>query len=148
MNRLLTITLIALTLPGCSIYNAAKSAGQLMDYNTLSNDTIFNTASGRQFIVAPHRNTDKEKVLVCYQEEGIFASSDEQPLRDAANEWLIVNQKEQIAGESKDRSGTWDAKVCYEFDIVAMKKEQLQPIGAYLDETTGEVVVVGESDAK
>jgi len=143
-TKSIVLALIAVsTMSGCSIYNAAKSAGQLMDYNTLSNDTIFNSQDGSQYMVAPHRNEDVAKIMVCYNNEGVFGSSAEEPLREVANEWIGENREGKVAGESKDRSGTWDAKVCYEFDVV-----EPQPIGAYLDEETNEVVVVGERTIK
>jgi len=144
MNTTFKTLLVALvatsTLGGCSIYNDVQGARQAITYDVTSNDSIFNATDGNQYIVAKHRFSDG-KILACYQDSGVFGSSDEAPLRGAANDWLVQNKPGKIAGDSNSMSGVFDARVCYEFVL-----EDQQGIGAYLDEETGDVVVVGEQD--
>ncbi|WP_104046440.1 hypothetical protein [Vibrio jasicida] len=133
----------AATLGGCSVYNAVQDVSMFMDYE-VGNETIFNSDNGSQFIVAKHRNESENKILVCYQNDGLLGSTAEEPLREVANEWLGKNYDMQFAAtESKNRSGVWEARTCYEFHYEQVEARP-HPIGAYLDEETGEVVIVGE----
>ncbi|NKF48958.1 hypothetical protein G3R49_00015 [Shewanella sp. WXL01] len=140
MKKLTAVALMASALSGCSVYNTIKEVGQLVDYDMVSNETHFITAEGHPFQIAKHRKEEVAKILVCSGASGVFYKEAEPDLRQAANEWLAQKQPGKAAGESNDRSGTWDSKACFEFDVI-----DPQPIGAYLDEKTGEVVVVGES---
>ncbi|AIW16069.1 Lipoprotein [Vibrio tubiashii] len=140
VKSLLVAIVAASTLGGCSIYNDVQGARQLVTYDVTSNDSIYNAPDGNQYTVAKHRFSDG-KVLTCYNDSGIFGSKEEAPLRAATNDWLAENQPGKIAGESNKLAGIVDAKICYEFVIA-----EPQPIGAYLDEETGEVVIVGEQE--
>jgi len=140
LKSLLVAIVAASTLGGCSIYNDVQGARQLVTYDVTSNDSIYNAPDGNQYTVAKHRFSD-QKVLTCYNDSGVFGSSDEAPLREATNDWLAENQPGKVAGESNKLAGIVDAKICYEFVIT-----EPQPIGAYLDEETGEVVIVGEEN--
>lgn len=141
-RNITTFVFLSSILTGCSTYNMVKGAGIMMDYKTLGTDVIFNSDDGSQYRVAQSRDESANKLLVCYQNSGIFSDTAEEPLRSAANEWVEKNRPESndVAGESINRSGVWDSRTCYEFSL-----EQRKPIGAYLDQDTGEVVVVGES---
>ncbi|WCP69878.1 hypothetical protein LYZ37_17875 [Vibrio tubiashii] len=140
VKSLLVAIVAASTLGGCSIYNDVQGARQLVTYDVTSNDAIYNAPDGHQYRVAKHRFSDN-KLLACYQNSGIFGSKEEAPLRGATNDWLAENQPGKIAGESNKLAGVFDAKICYEFVIA-----EPQPVGAYLDEETGEVVIVGEQE--
>ncbi|WP_139312609.1 hypothetical protein [Vibrio panuliri] len=144
MTKALSFALLSSSvLGGCSVYNTVQDVSMLMDYK-VGNESIFNSEDGSQYIVSPHRDEAQQKVLACYQNSGVFSSTEEQPLRDVANEWLRINQPNMQATSSKNRSGVWEARTCYEFEYEAMP----QPIGAYLDEETGNVVIVGEAAEK
>ncbi|MCF4173914.1 hypothetical protein [Vibrio sp. McD22-P3] len=139
--KLTMLVIGASLLSGCSVYNAVK-AGQLQaDYDLiLRNSAIYNSDNGSQYSIPVPHNESRTKMLVCYNQSGIFSASDSGELREVANEWLSKNKPGKLAGDELNRSGVWDSRTCYEFDIV-----DIQPIGAYLDEETGEVVIVGES---
>jgi len=141
LKSLLVAVIAASTLGGCSIYNDVQSARQAVTYDVLSNDSIFKATDGKQYTVAKHRFSDG-KLLACYTNSGVFGSKEEAPLRAATNDWLAENQPGKMAGEANKMAGIVDAKVCYEFIIA----DAAQPIGAYLDEETGEVVIVGEHE--
>ncbi|MCL9777371.1 hypothetical protein [Vibrio methylphosphonaticus] len=139
MNKILLATLFTASLSGCSVYNMAKEVSQMINYDVTSNDVYFNSSDGSQYLVAPNRNKEKHQILVCYNNEGLFSYTAEEPLRAVANEWLEQNRDGAIATEGNKNSGVVEARVCYEYLY-----EAPQPIGAYLDEETGEVVIVGE----
>ncbi len=141
-TNLLLVLFASSMLGGCAAYNLAKGAALMKDYNLLATgDAVFNSnVQQRQFLIPIPYAVNKDRILVCYNDAGIFGSTDEQPLRDAASEWLELNRDfHTVIVDSQDKSGIWDSRVCYEFTY-----QQAQPIGAYLDEETGEVVIVGE----
>lgn len=135
----LTVTVLS----GCEMINMTRAAGLMADYNLLATGaSVFNSQDGSQYLIPPPHESTKDKMLVCYTNEGLFSDTDEKPLRDAANEWLQQNKPYMVAGAGENRSGVWESRTCYEFQY----GEQVQPIGAYLDENTGEVVIVGETN--
>lgn len=140
------VTLLAASLvsvSGCTVINMAKAGGLMMDYNLLAvGDAVYNADDGNQYRVPPAQSSNTNKMLVCYQTSGLFSDTQEAPLRSVANE--ILNKQNAHAGESENRSGVWESRTCYEFIIKPI--EQTQPIGAYLDEKTGKVVIAGESN--
>ncbi|MPY26548.1 hypothetical protein FM037_11745 [Shewanella psychropiezotolerans] len=146
MRKVIVASLVAslVSVSGCTIINMAKAGGLMMDYNLLAvGDAIYNAKDGNQYLVPPAQSSNTEKMLVCYQTSGLFSDTDEQPLRLVADEILKI--KNSYAGEGKNRSGVWESRTCYEFTI-QHDEQTLQPIGAYLDESTGKVVIVGENN--
>lgn len=142
--KVLTLVAIAaMALSGCEIINMTRAASLMADYNLFaSGDAIFNSQDSNQYLIPPSLESNKNKMLVCYMSEGLFADTDEQPLRNAANEYLKMNKPNMVATSGENRSGVWESRTCYEFKY----EDKDQPIGAYLDEKTGEVIIVGEAD--
>ncbi|WP_104046315.1 hypothetical protein [Vibrio jasicida] len=123
---------------GCTAYTPNDDVSLLMDYES---EAIFTSENGSQFIVAEHRNDIENKLKVCYQDDGVYGFEAERTLREVANEWLEKNHETPfVAVEGRERTGVWEARTCYEFHY----EQKMSPIGAYLDEETGEVVIVGE----
>lgn len=132
-------------LSGCGVMdavNTVKAIQSQSDYAMIfdGNKGIYNAKDGNQYKVPPAHKDDHPNIMVCYGNSGLFGSSDEAPLRVVANEVLESRGEGKIAGEGKRVGGYGEGTVCYDFEITEPK-----PIGAYLDEETGEVVVVGES---
>lgn len=139
--KILALSVLSATaLMGCEAINMGRAAGLMMDYNLLATGaSIFNSQDGRQYLIPPAHDSNPGRMLVCYNTEGLFSDTAEEPLRNAADEWLALNKPEMHIVSSENRSGVWESRTCYEF-----KYEKSMPIGAYLDEKSGDVVVVGE----
>ncbi|GAM56019.1 hypothetical protein JCM19231_5656 [Vibrio ishigakensis] len=142
-KRHIAVALCALsTLGGCATYNLVKGAALMKDYNLLAaGDAVFNSERlQEQFSIPNPLAGNIDRILVCYNDAGLFRSKEEGPLQEVAEEWLQMNKDfNTLITESKDKSGVWDSRTCYEFTY-----QEVKPIGAYLDEETEEVVVVGE----
>ncbi|PSU45161.1 hypothetical protein C9J12_24055 [Photobacterium frigidiphilum] len=168
MKKTIVLTLLStFAMFGCEAINMTRAAGLMLDYNLLaSGASVFNSQDGSQYLIPPAHDSNKDLMLVCYTNSGLFSDTEEQPLRDAANEWLSQNKDGMVATASKNRSGVWESRTCYEFqyenkELMAQisrasgayihdyetKTEKEQPIGAYLDEETGDVVIVGETNS-
>ncbi|SON48780.1 hypothetical protein [Vibrio tapetis] len=142
-GKIIALVLAASTLGGCSAYNMAKAAKLQSDYNLLTgqNEAIFNSDNGNQYMIPAAHDERHPKMLVCSQINGLFVEVTEDDLREVANEFLTKNKPGLEAGAGEEQSAVANQKICWEFEI-----NQPQPIGAYLDEETGEVVVVGQSN--
>lgn len=155
----LSMLLPAIMLTGCGAIdavNAVKGLQAQSDYAMIfdGNQGIYNARDGKQYKVPPAHREGHPNIMVCYQQSGIFGASAEAPLRVVADEVLSQRQPGNQAGKGSRVGGYGDGTVCYDFvieKVVADNAEQqdsaqLAPIGAYLDEASGEVVIVGEHE--
>ncbi|MCW8330845.1 hypothetical protein MD588_18800 [Photobacterium sp. SDRW27] len=117
MKKTIALVLLAtFAMSGCEAINMTRAAGLMLDYNLLAGGaSIFNSQDGSQYLIPPAHDSNKDRMLVCYTNGGLFGDTNEQPLRDAANEWLAQNKEGMVATAGKNRSGVWESRTCYEF---------------------------------
>ncbi|OAN18135.1 hypothetical protein A3K86_04330 [Photobacterium jeanii] len=119
MKTKLLMLAAVMSLTGCEAYNMVQAGRIAADYNILAGQgaAVFNSQNGSQYLIPKPYNEEHPRMLVCYTNGGLFGSKDEAPLRDVGNEYLEINRPGFHLGEGVERSGTWDSRTCYDFEI-------------------------------